>query len=773
MVGSSKILTVSYGTFSCTLEGFDDSFGAMKAIAEYFRDLAADDRYFGAEPPTPDAEMLARIAEREISRHVEAREDGAGITLRAEALPHVTTPVASATDDQNTEQNAPSGDADAKSPTDKTTAPTPAQEDPVVAPDGAVGPSDMEQPATQTAQDEAHVEDKSHAEQEQPATTPAEQHADTSAAPETGADADTAHETRDEADEQQDTITAVSKDLADDSAEPAAQSDEQQGDIKTTASAVTLAAIGAAVAHDALTSDEQDGTAEAEATEEGDNAPSELSEPVDADHDQTPQQHDTDETPPEQTDEHANDSASVAPEQSDAASHAAEPEQAEEIEQEATEDGAVDGTPPEAVEAQTEDSTNTPQAEDAVDASENDAAADPDSVAAKLMRIRAVVGNADMDTSNDATEPVQVDAPTPDVADAVMSTIAQHDEADSDADVEHAAAAREFDPEADEMEPMAALPDEGDENDHQSGPDFGFLDGADELDSYLEDSDAEEDTADLATIDIAPEHIATPDDQDTATQLPVADTQTDADFASADAVISAKLAHDAPNNAFAVEDSVVDDAALDRLITETDAQLNEPEGHRRRDAIAQLKAAVAAKQAARRAGEDDADNSEMENAFRNDMSEMRATTAPPRRPVLAEGRRTERPRPAPLKLVASQRVDTGQNAAQPIIPRRVKADTSGENTGSFAAFAQQMGARELPDLLEAAAAYTSFVEGADEFSRPQIMRRARAVTDAQFNREDGLRSFAELLRSGRFTKVRNGRFQVADDSRFNPDRQAS
>jgi hypothetical protein len=240
---------------------------------------------------------------------------------------------------------------------------------------------------------------------------------------------------------------------------------------------------------------------------------------------------------------------------------------------------------------------------------------------------------------------------------------------------------------------------------------------------------------------------------------------------------------------------VEDEAAVSRLLSRADAQLAEPEASRRREAIAQLRAAVAATEAARRLGEAAPEPQRREDPFRDDLrhvvrprrpmpSAQRSGAGPAPHPGAQLGGRPERPRPAPLKLVASQRVDlplpdAAPGVAEPVRPRRVTVEAPlaphGDVTArgtSFAAFAAEMGAVSLTDILEAAAAYTSFVEGAEDFSRPQIMDRVRQASPAGFSREDGLRSFGTLLRQGTITRVRSGRFQVTGESRFNPARRA-
>jgi hypothetical protein len=206
--------------------------------------------------------------------------------------------------------------------------------------------------------------------------------------------------------------------------------------------------------------------------------------------------------------------------------------------------------------------------------------------------------------------------------------------------------------------------------------------------------------------------------------------------------------------------------------------MDEPEGNRRRSAIAHLRAAVAATKADRLLGQK-ADAAEEQEPYREDL----ASVVRPRRPqsVSHPSPRPAAPddAPTPLKLVAEQRVAPAPDASEagPVRPRRVRRTVPAPETqapseagmaSGFAAYAQDVGAAELPELLEAAAAYMSYVEGRDQFSRPQLMTTLRQAEVTDSSREDRLRSFGQLLREGKIRKTSGGRFTAAETISFKP-----
>lgn len=209
-----------------------------------------------------------------------------------------------------------------------------------------------------------------------------------------------------------------------------------------------------------------------------------------------------------------------------------------------------------------------------------------------------------------------------------------------------------------------------------------------------------------------------------------------------------------------------------RLLQETDQKFNEDDGIRRRRVISQMRAAVAATKADRilsRIIPRDEQEADDQNAYRQDL-----TRAMTRRPSFSEMTKAEQAaRPAPLVLVSSQRVDEKVSSKKPDENATLRRDAGDHNSMSqasnFREFAASMGATELPDLLEAAAAYTAFVEGQPHFSRPEIMKRVARVDPAlAVSREAGLRSFGQLLRQGKIHKLQRGQFTVPASTRFNP-----
>ncbi|WP_282150918.1 hypothetical protein [Ruegeria atlantica] len=211
------------------------------------------------------------------------------------------------------------------------------------------------------------------------------------------------------------------------------------------------------------------------------------------------------------------------------------------------------------------------------------------------------------------------------------------------------------------------------------------------------------------------------------------------------------------------------DQDLSRLMDKADSQMDDPATSTQRETYSHLRTAVAATEAER---EDRPQQEESEESgYRGDLTSV----VSPRRPeIQVTSMRPQSDTSSPLKLVAEQRVDAREQDSGPVTPRRVTSkseDESGDSNeeGGFALFAQEQGAQSLPDLLEAAAAYLSFIEGQEQFSRPQLMNKIRSLKQDDFNREESLRSFGQLLRDGKIEKAGGGRFAASTQIGFRPD----
>lgn len=884
MAESNKILTVSYGTFSCTLEGFDDAFTTMKAIAEYFRDLAADDRFFGAEPPTPDAEMLARLASQTASRRVEARRNDTGIVLRQEAAALATPAAAAAAPAAAPAPAAAAAPAPPPAPAQATApaAPAPSVEDEAETVEETTEPVAVAEPAPETVAEpapvaepeeiapvaeveetvEAEAEVAAEPEHEEPvaeapaeepvveepvvdeapvAETPVEEVAEpVAAAP---VDAPVAAEddapVAEDADDKDEVAEAIAEFEAIAEAEVEQQTAAPRPVVARNKAAVVtrrvdtapakvqpakprvkvsvsrpvrvgageratvphpdqnsvaakLARIRGVVAK-ARRDDDPVGYTEdqhADASENSDIA-ADLAKAFEADAAEDTNASDLDAT-----------RAAIAAElaERDAAA-AAQDHDEDEVDVSAAmaianapHDDDEDANVEEAVsaffsdaddddeDAFDEDSFFADEDEDDADtaeAAEDDAPRQVSRVL-KVKRRDFEAAVAEGALEEDEAE----EAPIPDAIRRGESSLSPEDE--TELQNELMALEQEIARGTQVEEAEDAFEDEDEDEDALSG----LMDDADED----EDDEALSDAWELDDTDEVSDEDEVTDEA--ADQL-AADTATDEDEADeyeaeAEAYDEDDAADEPINPRRRLLRGADDD--MDRILAETNNQLGDSDGTRRRSAIAHLRAAVAATKAEKQAGavtEDD--EQEVADVYRDDLAQV----VRPRRPVVSRGtgpsRRAE-DRPAPLKLVAEQRVDLPGADAGPVRPRRVRmsdmalnekvaeaevdedaeahARAAAANAASFNEFAERVGAVELPDLLEAAASYLAFVEGREQFTRPQLMVKARQAMEDEFSREDGLRHFGRLLREGKLRKVAAGQFSVSDRINFRPEERA-
>lgn len=763
MIGASKILTVSYGTFSCTLEGFDEPFNTMKAIAEYFRDLAAEDRYFGAEPPTPDAAMLHRIAEREIQRRVEAKIQDNGVILRAG---DAEAPAAVEIAPSPTVAAAPAISASGETVADRLSRLRAAQTG-ISAEAPAALAAPVQHVSQAAARDADSYSEDEHADDAlisvvalaKPAVATAAEAAPVIAAPQFADDVQDFDIAEDlQADPADFDNLATDADFASDDAFAAAMPVDQSYD--TAADEALLA--------DLLPEDEP--------ASQSDDLPEAIALADQADEDML---------------------ASV---------------------------GALIAENDHVV--MDADSAATDLIDDAgIDAPYADADVPTATVAAIEVPVATAVETADLIENTDyVTKFADLDFDGDDQdQDILLASLAALEEQAAADPIEQPAVveAVEAEPEASVAEDESPAADKI-QRARARVIKIRRVDIADvaapvqAAPSSLLSPEAEADLqAELAALEAEGlTQPAAPVAQRAISSRPVRHIAVRTVAPTEAAAQEPEAAADLPTPSHAdgrkLLESQNEDDAVSRLLAQANVAMDGEDNRRRHAAIAHLKAAVAATEAERQMNalhpggkpatdRQDVYRSDLESVVRQKPAEARAA-ANAERPtplVLVSEQRIDRPKPAaPTALPIAAPAAITPRVVMPTRPRRITSGTAslsavqdddtllGGNDDfddeetlapeeanlfaegqSFAEFAEKLGAHTLSDLLEASAVYCAQVLGRPQFTRPLVMRQLETLPEgAAHSREDFMRVFGTLMRQGRIAKVKRGQFAVTDRS---------
>lgn len=638
---ASKILTVSYGTFSCTLEGFDDTLGTMKAIAEYFRDLSAKDRYFGAEPPALDPEVLANIASRKTSLHVEAKVNDNGVHLTPCKAPPAA-PEPQAAEMAEMPAIAPAKDIPEQTKLKK-------------AHDNLVVPSSE----YDDAQDEALVE-----------TAPAYEN-------------------------------------------PVLKQDASKPGVESIAAKLRrIRAVVAAKQGSSSTSSifAEDFQPDPE-TGQKDSATDKEDEPAGEDS----------QTPP-----------AIEP-----AGPAQDMDTAKETSPSKPEEDEMKIALPEAGFSMEDDYDDFEQ--------------DDDEMSVALM----------LDVVEDAEEDLEEKS--------VSGTEPNETKQDAGSQDDILTEPEKKTPVVQPVRPARPKPADTQRPKPHSSDTESRRETRGKTSNVIETASDPNAIRSAVKSILGKTSLSDNDESELLTQLANIEVEeaTSPASPSLDRGIDAALRADRANRVMNEEGGAENEVALDRLLEETNAKLDTSESHRRRSTISHLRAAVAATFADRKLDlGDEAGNGDGVEPYRSALADV---VQPKTANSYAE---PDNSGVAPLVLATDQRVDIENRAKDGLsivnTPTGGPDELIADNT-SFGDFARKVGATDLPDLMEAAAAYAAYIEGSPYFARPQIMRLVAGFTGKEeFNREEGLRAFGQLLRQGKIVKIRRGQFGIADNTRFKP-----